>query len=231
LLYYSITDTNTKYDFYTVDTTSTANQTLIQSRKYSAASDTNTDLDNNIINDIKKGCRVLPCSENYDDIIIFTNGRIYFIKEANEYKSVIKSRNYTNFGLNAFTLNGDEYIQASTINKELYKVIHDIFTLKNNIVGRFSGKFDQDGVIVLDDYNYNIDYLDVTGQVDESGYISQVDFNKYFINENEKSIVGVINRALTNIYKLQEKLIEITRADTQTNIIPIYNPIGCAKLE
>jgi hypothetical protein len=231
VLYYGVTDTLTKYDFYIVDNTSTVNEIVIQSLKYNASKDSISDLDDNVIKDIKKGCRVLPCTENYDDIIIFTNGRIYFIKEANEYKSVIKSRNYTNFGLNAFTLNGDEYIQASTINKELYKVIHDIFTLKNNIVGRFSGKFDQDGIIVLDDYNYNIDYLDVTGQVDESGYLSQVDFNKYFINENEKSIIGVVNRALTNIYKLQEKLVEITQTDTQTNIIPIYNPNGCANLE
>jgi hypothetical protein len=166
----------------------------------------------------------LPCDKNYDDIILFSSGRIYFIKESNEYKSVLKVRNLTNFGLNAFTLTRDEYIQASTINKELYKVIHDIFALKNNIVGRFSGKFDADGTIVLDDYNYNVDFLGVTDQMFKEGYLTQAEFDKYFVNENEKNIVGVINRALSNIYMLQEKLIDITRTDTQTNLIPMYNP-------
>lgn len=229
-LFYRIDETKTKYDFYNLDTTSTAYETSVGAVKYSALVDDVEELNNNIVDDRYKSCRVLPCTENYDDIILFTNGRIYFIKEANEYKSIIKSRNYTNYGLNAFTLNSDEYIQASTINKELYKVIHDIFTLKNNIVGRFSGKFDKDGVIVLDDYNYNIDYYDVTGQEDIEGYLSQLDFNKFYINENEKGIVGVLNRVLTNIYKLQEKLIEITVSDTQTNIIPIYNTNSCANL-
>lgn len=231
VLYYLVTDYETKYSFYTLDTLTTLYQTSLSSLRYSTSRDNISAYSNNIISDINKSCRALPCSENYDDIILFTNGRIYFIKEANEYKSVIKSRNYNNFGLNAFSLAGDEYIQASTINKELYKVIHDIFTLKNNIVGRFSGVFDKDGTIVLNDYNYNIDYFNVTDQTFSEGYLSQTEFEKYFVNENEKSIVGVLNRSLTNIYALQEKLVEITKADTQTNIKPIYNPANCAILE
>lgn len=230
-LFYLKSDYSTKYNFFINDTLSTTYQTVISSRKYSTAVDNITATSNNIIVDTYKSCRSLPCTENYDDIILFSSGRIYFIKEPNEYKSVLKFRNFSNFGLNAFSLAGDEYIQASTINKELYKVIHDIFALKNNIVGRFSGKFDSDGVIVLDDYNYNVNYLDVTDQMFKDGYLTQAEFEKYFVNENEKSIVGVLNRALTNIFNLQLKLFEITKSDTQTNIIPIYNQVNCEILE
>lgn len=226
-LYHIIQTNTTEYNFYVDDVITATYGSVLSSKNYTTATDTISTNPNNIISDTYRACRALPCTENYDDVILFSNGRIYFIKESNEYKSVIKSRNYKNFGLNAFSLHGDEYIQASTINKELYKVLHDIFTLKNNIVGRFSGKFDTDGVIVLDDYNYNVDFLGVTGQMFENGYLTQTEFEKYFINENEKSIVGVLNRALSNIYDLQTKLFEITQADTQTNIIPIYNPDGC----
>ena len=231
ILYYLRSDYSTKYNYFIKNTLSTTYQTIRSSRKYSTAVDSTTATSNNIIADTYKSCRVLPCTENYDDIILFSSGRIYFIKESNEYKSVLKFRNFNNFGLNAFSLAGDEYIQASTINKELYKVIHDIFALKNNIVGRFSGMFDSDGVIVLDDYNYNIDFLSVTDQMFKDGYLTQTEFEKYFVNENEKSIVGVLNRALTNIYNLQVKVFEITKADTQTNILPIYNQVNCEILE
>lgn len=231
VLYNTITSNVAREDFYNVYVLSTTYQTTISSKNYSTAVDSVSTVPNNIIVDTYKACRALPCTENYDDIILFSSGRIYFIKEPNEYKSVLKSRNYRNFGLNAFSLNGNEYIQASTINKELYKVLHDIFTLKNNIVGRFSGKFDTNGDIVLDDYNYNVDFLGITGQVFEGGYLTQTEFEKYFINENEKSIVGVFNRALTNIYDLQTKLFEITQADAQTNIVPIYNDVSCQILE
>lgn len=229
-LFYTISTFTTKLSAYSDFTVTSNYKTSIISRNYSTSTDTISVVPNNVISDTYKACRVLPCTENYDDIILFSNGRIYFIKESNEYKCVLKSRNYKNFGLNAFSLNGDEYIQASTINKEFYKVLHDIFTLKNNIIGRFSGEFDSDGVIILDDYNYNIDYLDITGQSFKNGYLTRAEFEKYFINENEKSITGVINRALTNIFNLQVKLFEITQADTQTNIIPIYNSKSCVTL-
>ena len=226
-LFYTISTFTTKISAYSDFTIKSTYNTTVLSRNYNTVTDAISVIPNNVINDTYKACRALPCTENYDDIILLSNGRIYFIKESNEYKSVLKSRNYKNFGLNAFSLHGDEYIQASTINKELYKVLHDIFTLKNNIVGRFSGEFDSDGVIVLDDYNYNIDYLDVTSQAFKDGYLTRAEFEKYFINENEKSIVGVINRTLSNIFKLQAKLFEITQTDAQTNIIPIYNPKSC----
>ena len=231
VLYTTVSSSTNIQDFYVVDKSSFTYQTIISSRNYSTAVDSISTVSDNIISDTYKACRVLPCTENYDDIILFSNGRIYFIKESNEYKSVIKSRNYKNFGLNAFSLAGDEYIQASTINKELYKVLHDIFTLKNNIIGRFSGKFDTDGKIVLDDYNYNVDFLDITSQVFEEGYLTQAEFEKYYINENEKSIVGVFNRVLANIYTLQSKLFEVTQTDAQLNIIPIYNSVGSEILE
>jgi hypothetical protein len=179
-----------------------------------------------IVNDSFKSCRVVPSTENYDDIILFSTGRIYFIKEANEFKSVLKFKNFENFGLNAFTLSPEEYIQASTLNKELYKVVHDIFTIKNNIVGRFSGKLDKSNIVVLDDYNYNIDYLSITEQQFINEFLSVLEFEKFYINENEKSILGVLNRVLTNIYDLQERVVDATRIDTETSLIPMFNSAG-----
>ena len=185
-----------------------------------------------VVDDIFKACRVVRTPSNYDDIILFSNGRIYFIPDPSTYTTILKKANYENYGGTRPTLTREEYIQASTLNKEIYKVVYDIFTLKNNIIGRFEGFYDKDVFTLMPKgYNYNIDYLDITNQEFVEGYLTSPNFEKYYINENEKTIVGVINRALESVYNLQVDIFNKTKVDRGSEIIPVFNNIGTVLLD
>ena len=154
-------------------------------------------------NDIYKGISFLPTVNGYDSVVFITDGRVYFYNETNTFKQVIKTDKLEAFGGANMTLNSEEYIQASTINKELYKVVHDILTLKNNLLGRFTGYFDPSNIFTLTDYNYNIDLNSFELGAEQD----------YYIHENEKSILGVLNRVLSSVLDLQGKLINLTSID------------------
>ena len=160
-----------------------------------------------------RGIGVINNYNNEDDIVLLTDCRLYVFKEPYTYKQVTKYNTYPNYGASKLTLNRDEYVQTTTINKELYKVINDIYTLKNNLVGRFTGSYDIAGVFTLEDYNYNIAF-------DE---FNQININQYYIHDNEKAILGVINRAFKSIYELQSKLVNLTNVDYGNTLIPVYN--------
>ena len=176
--------------------------------------DTTTPSINALIADNRfKGMGVINNYNDQDDIILLTDSRIYAFKEPYIFKSVTKYNTYPNYGATKLTVNRDEYIQTITINKELYKILNDIYTLKNNLIGRFTGNYDAAGVFTLEDYNYNINLSE----------FSDTDINQYYIHENEKAILGVINRAFKSVYELQVKLIELTAVDYGTNLKPVYN--------
>jgi hypothetical protein len=156
-----------------------------------------------IFNDVYKGISFLPTSNNFDSVIFITDGRIYFYNEPNEFKQVIKTNKLQKFGKVNMTLSSEEYIQASTVNKELYKVVRDILVLKNNLVGRFTGEYDTSNIFKLTDYNYNLDF----------NSFRLIQPEDYYVHENEKAMVTVINRAFKNILDLQEKLINLTEVD------------------
>ena len=165
-----------------------------------------------IYNDNFKGFRITPQSTNSDRVFIITEGRIYFFNESNNLNSVLKLDNFTNFG-NTFTLKGNEYIQGSTLNKEFYKIIRDILELKNNIKGRFTGSYDSTNVFIYSTYNYNIDLTEIFNTTT----------NEYFIHDNEKNILGVFNRVITQMYNLQQGLIDLTKPDRGDDIVPVFN--------
>lgn len=176
--------------------------------------DTSTESLNALIVDNKfKGVGVINNYNNEDDVVLLTDGRLYIFKEPYTFKQVTKYNTYPNYGASKLTINREEYVQTSTINKELYKVLNDIYTLKNNLVGRFTGSYDDAGVFTLEDYNYNINFND----------FDQTDINQYYIHDNEKAILGVINRAFRSVYELQSKLISLTNVDYGNALIPIYN--------
>ena len=152
----------------------------------------------------------------YDDIILLTPSRIYIFKEPYVFKRVTKYDNYANYGIHNFSLSTDEYIQASTINKEFYKIISDLLTIQNNLVGRFTGSYDSRNIFTLSDYNYNLDLTD----------LPNLEQSQYYIHENEKNILGVMNRILTNIYKLQYALVNITNTDYGSKTTPVFTLSG-----
>lgn len=170
---------------------------------------------NAVFGELITGYRVTPQSSNNDKVFLFTTSRIYFFKEPTVYKSVLKLDNFNNYG-NTFTLNRNEYIQGSSLNKEFYKLVYDNINLKNNLVGRFTGAYNALGVFVFTDYNYNIDFSRLLStQIDE-----------YYVHDNEKNILGVFNRALSKIYELQLKIIELTATDKGSGVTPTFNTTG-----
>lgn len=165
-----------------------------------------------LYNDTFKGYRITPQRTNYDKVFLFTTGKIYYFKEENVLNTTLKSDNYENFGPNNFTLSKDEYIQCSSLNKELYKVAYDTLNIKNNIVGRFTGTYDSNNVFTYSRYNYNIDF----------SVINVMTLDNLYIHENEKNILGVFNRSITRLYNLQLDLINLVKPDKGNGIVPVF---------
>jgi hypothetical protein len=163
-------------------------------------------------NDKYVSLRLHPTEYNYENALLFSQARVYTYSETNNFKCILKEQNIENYGSVDISIVDDDYIQTTTINKELYKVISDIFSLKNNILGRFSGKYDYSGILTLEDYNYNIDFKE---------FILN-DLENYYIGDNEKGILGVINRCIVNIYNLQKQLLSLTQVD-KSDILPVFN--------
>ena len=156
------------------------------------------------------GIRLLETKSNYDKGILLTGARVYVYNEPNRYKRTLKTYNLENYGKLDPGILDTDYIHTTAINKELYKLLRDIFTIKNNIVGRFSGAYDYEGILKLNDYNYNIDF----------SLFNLLDQESYYIADNEKNILGVINRPIDNILKLQRQLLELTKVD-RVDVKPI----------
>jgi len=169
-----------------------------------------------LINDVNS-FNLFPSSLGSDRIVMMTNSRIYFFSEKTyeAYQRVIKQSNYTNYGKQGFSLNKDQYIQTSTINNEITKVVQDVITLKNNIVGRFAGRYNQD-ILELGDYNYNLNFEEFVRE----------DLENMFVHTNEESLVGVINRCFTEIYDVQSKIVNLVLPDAGPTVQTAYNSQG-----
>jgi len=173
-----------------------------------------------------KGIGVTSSSNGQDRVVVVAKSKIYYFNEptSTAYQKVINKFNYTNYGVNGFSLSPDEYIQPAVINSEIYKVVYDLLVLKNNIVGRFSSKY-EGGDAVLQKYNYNIDLKK----------LSEDNIANYFIHHNEENILGAINRVFDEIYTIQDRLIRLTEVDTGdvlqsgSNYIKSEDP-SCANL-
>jgi len=172
--------------------------------------------DSAYLSNIFKSLNIMQTSASYDNVILLTPSRIYIFEEPYVFKRVTKAENYENYGIYNFSLSTNEYIQASTINKEVYKIISDLLTIQNNLIGRFTGNYDSRNIFTLTDYNYNVNLKD----------LPSIEQNQYYIHENEKNILGVVNRVLSNIYKLQYALVNITNTDYGSKLTPVFTLAG-----
>lgn len=152
-----------------------------------------------------RGAHITQGEDGLDKVFIFNEARIYHFNEpsSTSFRKVINKFNYDNFGINGFSLSPKEYVQVPVINGELFKIVNDILTLKNNIIGRFAGVYEND-TIILDSYNYNIDLTQFNIDSIES----------YYVHHNEENITGALNRVVGQIYDLQVKLIESIQVDS-----------------
>jgi len=176
---------------------------------------------NGLLDDDITSFSIFPGASSFDRAIMLTSGRLFFFDEptSSAYQRVLKDSNYNNYGSAAFSLNTDSFIQQSTVNTELYKVLNDTINIKNNIVGRFTGKF-KNNILELDDYNYEIDFKQLLTQGIENLYV----------HGNEENLTGVLNRCFSIIYDLQEKLINKVQVNVEANVQPSFTLVDSIKI-
>ena len=164
---------------------------------------------------------LFPSNSSYDRAIMLTDGRLYFFDEPTHiaYQRVLKDVNYTNYGSEGFSLNSDSFIQQSVINTELFKIVSDTLTLKNNIVGRFTGKY-VNNVLELDNYDYNVEFNKLLVQEIENMYV----------HANEENLTSVLNRCFNLVYELQEKLMNFVKPGVDSKIQPSYTVNGIIEI-
>lgn len=164
---------------------------------------------------------IFQTTSGYDKTYMLTNGRFYFFNEpiTASYQRVLKDVNYPNYGSEGFSLNPDSFIQQSTINIEIRKLIDDILTLKNNIIGRFAGSYNND-ILELSDYNYNIEFDKLITQ----------EIENFYIHNNEENLNGVLNRCFKLIYDLQTRLINFVQPDVDYKLQRSYSINGIIEI-
>jgi hypothetical protein len=161
--------------------------------------------------DAIKDFKITLTLDEKDRVVYFSEGRIYVFDEINNFKRALKQSNLPNYNVRDVSVQNDEYIQPLSINKELYKIVQDVLTLKNNITGRFRGEYDSKGNVILKDYSYNLNMNDFTIQ----------EIENYFLHNNEKVSLTVFNRVLSNILFLQNQLVEKTQIDFDRTLTPV----------
>ncbi|MDH3930145.1 MAG: hypothetical protein OEV22_19635, partial [Deltaproteobacteria bacterium] len=182
---------------------------------------TDTERVSGLLDDEISSFTVFPSTSAYDRAIMLTDGRLYFFDEPTHtaYQRVLKDENYDNYGIEGFSLNSDSFIQQSVINTELFKIVNDTLTLKNNIIGRFTGKYVND-VLELDNYDYNVEF--------DKFLIQEIE--NLYVHANEENLTGVLNRCFNLVYELQEKLMNFVKPGVDSKIQPSYTVNGIIEI-
>lgn len=164
---------------------------------------------------------IFPTQDGTDRAIMLTNGRLYFFNEPTHtaYQRVIKDRNYTNYGSASFSLNPDSFIQQSVVNTELFKIVNDTLTLKNNVIGRFTGNYVND-VLELDNYDYNVEF--------DKFLIQEIE--NLYVHGNEENLTGVLNRCFALVYELQERLMNFVQPGIGAEVQPSFTSAGILEI-
>lgn len=164
------------------------------------------------------GATIVQSVSNIDLMFVGKQDRLMIINEVNSTNSILRSENITNYNISSINFSKDEYIQADYINKEFFKVVSNLFKLKNQYLGRF--------IVEYTTPNNNLSYKQsLLGEnllYKGYTYLDNYDFlgidnpNDFYLHENEKVDVGTINRCLTQIFNLQIKMLQETKAKNTT---------------
>jgi hypothetical protein len=90
-----------------------------------------------------------------------------------------------------------EYVNSETFNKIVYKMAYNLVNLKNNLIGRFWGAYNIDGLMVYDQMEFDDFYQQLR--------LENID--DLFVHDNEQVSI-MINRIFEKIYDVQERLLE-----------------------
>lgn len=150
---------------------------------------------------------IIPSEQGYDNMFLLSNGILYHLEEQTVYNTMLRDDKIQYYNLDNVKLEYTENIQASTLNKELYKLYSNILQIKNNIKGRFNFTYDMYGDLKYNNYLYfsdaEIDTLNVSSDLNTR------------VNDNELIQAGTFNKLLVNVHKLQIALIELTKPNVE----------------
>lgn len=90
-----------------------------------------------------------------------------------------------------------QYINALTFNKLIYKIMANLVALKNHLIGRFWGAYNIDNLMTFDQLQYE-DYFQ---------NLKIKNNHDYFIHQNQP-VSMVVNRIFENVYNLQQKILK-----------------------
>lgn len=164
------------------------------------------------------GATIVQSISNVDLMFVGKQDRVMIIEEVNSTNTVLRSSDIPNYNITSINLVKDEYVQADYINKEIFKVVSNLYKLKNQYLGRF--------IVEYTKPNNNLTYQQsLLGEnllykgytyLDNYDFLNVDNTNNFYIHENERVDVGIINRCLTQVYNLQLKMLEQTKAKNTT---------------
>lgn len=152
-----------------------------------------------VLNDIA----ILPVEGNFDSLFALGNGLILHFNEQTIYNTVLRNPKIPYYNLSRVQLELPENIQALTINKEIFKLFSNIVQVKNTLLGRFNFLYDLYGDLKYNNYKYFLD-----NEIDKLNV--EINYNTR-INDNELTQAGTFNKLFTQIYKLHEAMLELTK--------------------
>ena len=151
------------------------------------------------------GSSIASSQLGVDDVYILsssvsTNIRKFInVVDTESLLDVLTVENFEVYSLDDIKLLPGEYSQTWVINKAIQKLLINHIRLKDKIIGRFFGTFDNNNNLMVGGYLYFL-----LSDLDLTGYNITLD---HFAGNNEAYLNTVVNRGLEKIYSLQELMI------------------------
>ena len=131
-------------------------------------------------------------------------GKIFKFNENISYKTIVYDT-YKNgtYPLSSINVKGDEYVTSWVLNKTFYKIIYNHLLLRDNLHSKYVANYDNAGRVRYDSINYISD-------IDSNLFVYNTDLNNY-VGINEPVMSKVVNRCLSEIYTIQESLLNMCK--------------------
>jgi hypothetical protein len=160
---------------------------------------------------------IIPRDDNFDDIFVPAKAgspesfKILYCNEYTLYDTALLTSNINVYNTTRFGTLENEYINALTINKEIYKQSFNVLALRNLIKGKFVGSYNNAGNLTYEQYDYITD--------EEINSITIESIENLYVHENEHVSSEVLNRSLRRLYNIQKQMLEIIKTRVK-NITP-----------
>lgn len=127
---------------------------------------------------------------------------IFLYNETDSWLSTLTSLDFKSYISEEIeNINSQEYVNALTFNKAVYKVVYNLNNIKNNLIGRFWGAYNLDNIMCFDQLEYDDFFQELR--------IEKI--HDLFVHDNE-AVNILINRIFEKIYDLQVKILDRMKA-------------------